>query len=90
MRGIHANEQSELRQEVPPRDLILVGYSTGLIRGVFMMAALRGLCIPGNASTSQAVAVVSKWMKAHPEKWAEQDVTLVYEALIDAFPCQTP
>jgi hypothetical protein len=42
--------------------------------------------IPDGATRGQIVAVVSKYLKDHPEKWSESAVFLVTEALMEAFP----
>ena len=38
-----------------------------------------------NVTAGQAMAVVARYLKAHPEQWSEPAATLVKDALIDAF-----
>lgn len=45
------------------------------------------LCFPENATAKQLLAVVQKHMNSNPEKWNFPASTLVYEALIKAYPC---
>jgi hypothetical protein len=66
------------------------GYILGVREGTSMMAAVlkksEPYDIPDNATRGQIVAVVSKYLKDHPEKWSESAVFLVTEALMEAFP----
>jgi hypothetical protein len=57
-------------------------------QGVFQ--SLRGACLPERSSVLQLARVVVKWLQNHPEKLHEHPGVLVYAALHDAFPCQTP
>jgi hypothetical protein len=65
-----------------------VGYLQGLVTGVQSMGMGDFFCTPENGITSQHIAVVSKWVKANPEKWNEPDAFLVAFALSEAFPCE--
>jgi hypothetical protein len=51
---------------------------------------LRGPCLPERSSALQLARVVVKWLQNHPEQLHEHPGGLVYTALNDAFPCQTP
>jgi len=45
-------------------------------------------CQPANSEMGQAVDVVQKWLKEHPEKRHFSTPSLVAQALADAFPCK--
>lgn len=45
-------------------------------------------CPPENFTDSQAAAIVWKWLKANPERWAEPASNLVLASLKTAFPCK--
>ena len=42
--------------------------------------------VPDRATRGQIMAVVSKYLKHHPEKWTEPAASLVMTALKEAFP----
>jgi hypothetical protein len=42
--------------------------------------------LPAKATKGQIIAVVSKYLKNHPEKWGEPAAALVVRALTEAFP----
>lgn len=67
-------------------------YDSGLFQGMTLGVAesngANGVwCPPPVAKYGQFWAVVAKYVKAHPEKWHERASQLVYNALIEAFPC---
>lgn len=47
------------------------------------------ICTPAGAEPAQLVAVVSKWVKDHPERWHEPFGNCVLSALASAFPCES-
>jgi hypothetical protein len=42
--------------------------------------------LPAQATTGQVIAVVSKYLKDHPEDWSKSAADLVMKALREAFP----
>lgn len=48
------------------------------------------LCIPGEVTTIQAVAVVAKFLDEHPNRLHESFLGLAEEALSKAWPCPFP
>jgi hypothetical protein len=42
--------------------------------------------LPAQATTGQVIAVVSKYLKEHPEDWSKPAADLVVKALAEAFP----
>ena len=44
-------------------------------------------CFPANATTGQSVQIVVQFIKAHPKDAHRQTRLLIFEALMDAFPC---
>lgn len=67
------------------KDGIFSGYAAGVCD-----AAESIYSIPHNATKGQILAVVSKYLKNHPEKWSEPAASLVIEALQEAFPLKNP
>jgi hypothetical protein len=64
------------------------GMYIGYVLAVWDAEASRDrVCSSGNLGANQIGAVVSKFLKAHPERWSESALTLVGEALVTAFPC---
>ena len=45
-------------------------------------------CIPVGATAGQLIAVVSKYVKEHPERWSENGARLVQVSFVLAFPCE--
>ena len=61
---------------------------TFYITGVAETFSVLGLlCLPNGVTTGQMQAVVSKYLKEHPEKWNNDANPIVYVALSSAFPC---
>jgi hypothetical protein len=69
-------------------DIFEAGRYCGFVDGVFDVTMhLYG--IPKTVTKGQIVAVVSKYLKDHPEKWGEFASVLVIEALKEAFPLKS-
>jgi hypothetical protein len=62
-----------------------LGYITGIAE-TFNVLGL--LCIPDGVTRGQMQAIVSKYLKEHPEKWNSDANPIVYVALSSAFPCK--
>lgn len=62
-----------------------MGYVLGVCEGTPYMHNF-----PDGVASGQILAVVSKYLKNHPEKWDEPAVGLVVEALQEAFPLKRP
>lgn len=61
---------------------------TGYVRGVEdSMNGVR-FCITAKASSAQQVALITKYIKAHPEELHNSATTLIVQALQPAFPCE--
>ncbi|MCG6533887.1 MAG: hypothetical protein L7F78_04190 [Syntrophales bacterium LBB04] len=65
------------------------GRYCGYILGV-CDAMARAYDAPNNANVGQIVAVVTKYVRDHPEKWNEPAADLVIKALQEAFPLKRP
>ena len=65
---------------------MLLGYIAG-VHDVFDGMWDNKVCIPNNAPLGQLKAVVVKYLKSNPERWAKSADMLVYAALQSAFPC---
>jgi hypothetical protein len=60
---------------------------TGYVRGVEdSMNGVR-FCITAKVSSAQQVALITKYVKAHPEELHNGATTLIVQALQPAFPC---
>ena len=66
---------------------------TGIVRGVWLATQLASthmggnLCAPDEGTTGQMARVVVKYLKDHPEELHMDEVVLISQALLDAFPC---
>ena len=67
-------------------DGMCVGYVTGVMS---VMEYINVLCFPVNATHSQATLVVQKYLSIHPEKLHINAEELVFDALQEAFPCNS-
>ncbi len=65
-------------------DGMCIGYVTGVMS---VMEYINVLCLPVNATHSQATLVVQKYLSDHPEKLHLNAEGLVIDALQEAFPC---
>jgi hypothetical protein len=54
----------------------------------YVFDALKGPCIPDDATLLKLARVLVKWLREHPERLHELRSTLTTAALMDAFPCQ--
>jgi hypothetical protein len=64
-------------------DGVFDGYVTGILEGTSTK-----LCIPDGVATGQAMVVVRKYLKDHPEELHLSAATLVIEAIHTAWPCK--
>ena len=61
---------------------------TGYVRGVEdSMNGVR-FCIPAGATSKQQVALITKYVKDHPEELHNGAATFIVQALQPAYPCQ--
>ncbi|MFV3283168.1 Rap1a/Tai family immunity protein [Pseudomonas sp. NY15356] len=76
-------------------DALLAGECTGLIRGVastvyFYSGDLKNdekFCMPDDVTNGQVARIVIKYLEDNPKILNRPDMALVWEALIDAYPC---
>jgi hypothetical protein len=65
------------------------GHCVGFVDGLVHAArSLIFVCVPQEATTGQAVAVVVKYIEARPERMHEPFGNLALEALTAAWPCK--
>lgn len=62
------------------------GVYMGYISGVADLSNGILFCAPTGVTNGQNVAVVTKFLKANPEKWTEQAASLIVQALSKAYP----
>jgi len=63
---------------------MLIGY----VAGIADVGNQILFCAPDHSTVGQLVAVTTKYVKEHPEKWDQAGATLVVAALREAFPCK--
>ena len=59
----------------------------GYVQGVIDTLDGVIICPARNAKSGQVAAIVSKYLKANPEKWGDGGETIVVNALRPVFPC---
>lgn len=65
-----------------------VGIFVGYVMGVSdSYTALKSHCIPPNAPRGQLATTVIKFMEANPEVWHYSADSIVFAALVAAYPC---
>ncbi len=67
-------------------------YKAGLYQAYVVSAhdtydTLRLICTPDNVEIGQVNAVVAAYLKANPTDWHFSAITIVRNALVEAFPC---
>jgi hypothetical protein len=85
----------------PQKEIIDAGYCAGYFDGVLesqsMLFAIdkqdhvqgrRRYCRPEEATNGQVMKVVKKWLDNNPEKLHCAGETVIFLALVDAFPCR--
>ncbi|WP_282361433.1 Rap1a/Tai family immunity protein [Pseudomonas sp. PS01300] len=79
-------ELSQQNRTLDWKSSMLVGYVAGVaetVRGIL-------ICPTTKATHLQGAAIVSKFIRANPERWSEQASDLVVAALLTAYPaCKT-
>jgi hypothetical protein len=76
-------------QKAPTTNYVYAAEYSGYVKGVHdSLDLFQFVCTPKGATSNQSNAIVAKFLKAHPERWAESASLLVTEALKAAFPCQ--
>jgi hypothetical protein len=68
-------------------DLYLVGYAKGFVRATSEALGAGAICLPDDATSVQAEAIVLKYLRGNPELWQKNAVDLVAAALKTTFPC---
>jgi len=69
----------------PAKD-INAGDFRGYVAGVCDVCNRWLFTTPDGATQGQVCATVGKWLEEHPHRWTEPAMSLVIEALQDAFP----
>jgi len=75
---------------------ISVQYCRGYISGIFdlghtvqSITKSNKMCVPPDVSIKQLVAIVTKYLKDHPETWHDAASPTVLMIIGTTFPCQT-
>ena len=84
------------RKELSSEQYIKSGYCIGLLHGIMELTRIHQhsngepfFCLPKQSiPKEQAVRIVVKYLRDHPEKLYEHDTFLVIKALQEAFPCK--
>ena len=70
------------------RNLYGLGYCRGVIGGIAFAGRHYGICVPPAAIADNAVDIVVQYIDGNPEKTKENFMSLVIEALHQAWPCE--
>jgi hypothetical protein len=65
----------------------VIGVENGFEMAYVVQGIQKPICLPSGVTNGQAVKVVVKFMKNHPEDLHQPAVSLTLKALIEAFPC---
>ena len=75
-----------------PQTTPQIGFAAGLCYGtvnaVIFMKDKNDICMPKDVSPEQAQRVVLRYFETHPELLHHDGVTLIHEALHEAWPCR--
>ncbi len=74
-------------EAVGRRSCIWFGYAKGFVRATSEALGAGAICLPQDATSVQAEALVLKYLRANPEVWQKNAVDLVAVALKTTFPC---
>ena len=69
----------------PGKSIKYMSYVVGAVDGLEVQGEL---CIETGVKDSQVLAIVAKYLKANPEKWAQSGYSLVKEALKPVWACK--
>ena len=79
-------EYEKVQQGAKDADPELAGQYLGYIRGVTDVYDYK-VCVPNGTADEALAAVVTKYLKAHRNKWYRPALTLVYASIQEAYPC---
>lgn len=97
LRACNASNKQEdgikVSDEEAANALWCIGYVAGYLDGFqissFTKAGGKALCLPNEGITNdQAIRVITKSLKDHPETLHESGRSAIFAALASAFPCQ--
>jgi hypothetical protein len=93
------NEGSEITREESRNIVYCVAYVEGVVQGVEVEIAYSTgttgnkprspFCLPDTVEDGQIVKIILKYIRNHPEEAHKSTVSLMIEALREAFPCRT-
>jgi Rap1a immunity proteins len=84
----YMREQDKHNMGHPNPEYFSVGFYSGFVAGAFDAYDSAGmLCYTDQVALGQAEAIVSRYLKANPDKWNLPAVDLIQDALQSAFPC---
>lgn len=83
---MRANERIEAGKSISTADIVHSSLYLGYIQGASEVTQDIAWSPPPESQLRQAIAIVTKYLKAHPERWNEPGYVLVIDALIEAFP----
>lgn len=66
------------------------GWASGLMDGIMLVEGMtdtKVICAPPEASPSEILLIVKRYLSTHNEYMDSNKSTLVYSALVDAYPC---
>lgn len=69
-------------------DLFPAALALGYVTGVVDTTSGIVVCASPKLTANQAMAIVSRRLRAHPEEWDRPAYSIVISALSDAFPCK--
>lgn len=85
------------QETLPSRETIVASSCLGYVEGILDMAGLtkdwrwvpkeRTVCLPAGVTANQAARVFVKYGDNHPEKLHLDAPDVVYDAMLEAFPC---
>jgi hypothetical protein len=83
VKWMQANEECDKNEKDCPYfdSGMFIGYVTGVMDATHWMHS-----IPTGVMAGQLYAIVSKFLKEHPERWSEPGDSIVIDALKKAFP----
>jgi hypothetical protein len=89
--GLDAAAQMEEQHKVGEASGYQAGMAKGYVFGVTDTLAGSVFCFTKTTARGQTIAVVRKYLDAHPEKWDENAGDLILKAFYESFPgCETP
>jgi NifU-like protein involved in Fe-S cluster formation len=88
---LHEFMEAAKRMEVNTQsghDVAMAFKGMGYVEGIADAHERKSICLPTGTEVQQLMAIVSRYVDAHPEQWQYTADSIIEQALSQSFPCK--